>query len=178
MSIYSEYFNIEKSARNILYSLIPTYELQICSMVTFGCPTVYYIYRDNLQNNYNLRVIQWNKYFDLEITQNPLERLRYVGKTLKPTIIQKEIDCLDKKQVEDFLSRYSKLSIPKEIKQSGIKLDGTTYEVSVFKRQNQNELRYVWWENAPDEWKELESLMLETIDFFREQSKLKGWIYV
>jgi hypothetical protein len=176
MSVYSEYFNLEKDANSILRGVIKNYELQICSIVTFGCPTVYYIYRNSVQDN-NLRVVQWNKYLDLEITQNPLVRLKYVGKTLKPTIVQKEIDCLNEEKLGNLLFRFSRLNIPKEIKDSRIKLDGTTYEVSLFKRQDQNHLRYVWWENAPDEWKDLEALMLETINFFREQSRLKGWIY-
>ena len=176
MSVYSEYFNLEKDAKNILRGVIEKYELQICSMVTFDSPTAYYIYRKNLQDDYNLRVFQWNKYLDLDITQNPLIRLKYVGKTLKPTITQKEIVCLDKEKVKNLLLRFSRLNIPKEIKDSRIKIDGTTYEISLFNHHNQ--IHYVWWEIAPYEWKELENLMWETIDFFREQSKSKGWIYV
>lgn len=174
MSVYTEYYNLEKDAGSILRGLIESYELRICSLVTFGSPTVYYIYRNKFQDNYNLRVVQWNKYFDLEITQNPLTRLKYVGRILKPTIVQKEISCLEKEESENLLLKFSRLNIPKQIEDSRIKLDGTAYEISLFNHKN----HYAWWENAPDEWKELETLMFETIDFFRKQSKIKGWTYV
>ncbi len=178
MGVYSEYFEVEKEAKIFLRRIIENYDLQICSMVTFGYPTIYYIYRENLQNNYKLRVVQWNKYFDMDISQNPLMRLKFVGKKLSPTIIQKEIDFPDQKQTNKILLKFSRMNIPNETEQKGIKLDGTTYEVSLFNRQDQKELRYIWWEGAPKEWKVLEELKQETIEFFRNQSHSRGWIYI
>ena len=176
--VYSEYFNIERQAIDALRSAVKPFELQILSLITFGCPTAYYIYRKNSEvAPFAFRVVQWNKYFDLQITQYPMERLRYVGKTLSPTILQKEIDSPDQEPIEKLLLKFRALNPTGSAKRDW-GLDGTTTEVAFFIQPLQTEARFVWWGNAPKEWKSLESLTQETILLFREQSKTKGWLYI
>ena len=176
--VYSEYFNIERQALDALRGAVKPFELQILSLITFGCPTAYYIYRKNLEvASFALCVVQWNKYFDLEITQYPIERLRYIGKTLAPTILQKEIDCPDQEPIEDLLLKFRALNIP-TLAKSSWGLDGTTMEVAFFLQTSQTEARYSWWGDVPKEWKDLESLTQEAILLFRKQSHTKGWFYI
>ena len=105
--MYSEFFNIEKQAIDTLRRAVDDFELQILSLITFGCPTAYYICRKNSEvAPYTFRVVQWNKHFDLEITQYPMERLRYVGKTLTPTVLQKEVASPDKEPIEKLLLKF------------------------------------------------------------------------
>lgn len=178
MSIHSEYIKIQNDAITALRESIDFYEIQILSLETFGYPTAYYICRDEFQNNeYVFYVIQWNKYFDLEITQNPLTRLKFIGKALKPTITQKKINNPDKEKIENLLISFLDLNLSRDVKKNDFGIDGTTFEVSMFKQPFKKELRYVWRCDAPEEWKELEELMRETIQLFRDESKLKGWIY-
>ena len=176
--MYSEYFNLERQAVDTLRGAVKPFELQILSLITFGCPTAYYIYRnDSPAVSFALRVVQWNKYFDLEITQYPMERLRYVGKTLTPTILQKAIDSPDQEPIEKLLLKFRALNIPMSA-ESAWGLDGTTTEVTFSPQSSQTEARYSWWGDAPKEWKSLEHLTQETILLFREQSQRKGWFYI
>ena len=176
--VYSEYFNLERQAIDALRGAVKPFELQILSLITFGCPTAYYIYRKNSEvAPFALRVVQWNKYFDLQITQYPMEHLRYVGKTLAPTILQKEIDSPDQDPIEKLLLKFRALNIPTSAK-SAWGLDGTTTEVAFFSQTQQTEVHYSWWSDAPQEWRSLESLTQEIILLFREQSKTKGWLYI
>lgn len=176
--VYSEYFNLERQALDTLRSAVKPFELQILSLITFGCPTAYYIYHKNSEvAPFALHVVQWNKYFDLQITQYPMERMRYVGKILTPNILQKEIDSPDQEPIEKLLLKFRALNIPTSAKSSW-GLDGTTTEVAFFPQPPQTEARYSWWGDAPKEWKSLEHLTQETILLFREQSKTKGWLYI
>ena len=175
---YPEWFDFERQAVDALRGAVDHFELQIVSLVTFGNPTAYYIYRKDLDEaSYSLRVVQWNKYFDLEIFRNPLERIRYVGQILVPTIVQKEIAFPDQSGIQLLLSEFSALYIPQSAKGSW-GLDGRTMEVAFFRKPLHTEARFVWWANAPEEWKSLENLTEKTILFFREQSQAKGWFYV
>ena len=154
--VYSEYFNLERQAFETLRGAVKPFELQILSLITFGCPTAYYINRNGLSAaSFALRVVQWNKYFDLEITQYPMERLRYVGRTLMPTILQKEIDSPDQEPIEKLLLKFQALKILTSAK-SAWGLDGTTTEVTFFPKSSQAEARYSWWGDVPKEWKSLE----------------------
>jgi hypothetical protein len=176
--VYSEFFSIQEQALNALRKAVDAFDLQILYFITFGFPTAYYIYRKNSEiDSYSLRVSQWNKYFDLEITQNPIERLKYIGKNLKPTIIQKEISFPDQKPIEELLLKFRVLNIPETAK-SDWGLDGATTEVAFFRHSLQTEVRYIWWGNVPKEWKSLEHLRQEAILLFRQQSQIKGWAYL
>ena len=176
--VYAEFFNIEKDAIRKLRCAIPVFDLQILSLATFGSPTAYYVHRESSTNpSFALSVVQWNKYFDLEITQDPMARLKFIGKTLKPRILRKKIESPENEPIDSLLKRIKKLSLGDIIKE-GFELDGRTTEVAFYDETSANELRYIWSGNAPEKWKKLEELVQEMVEFFRVESRRKGWIYI
>jgi|SRR5215468_6216292 len=101
----------------------------------------------------------WRKSIDVEKFRDPVERLRHgVSVRLQPTIEEADANVA-REQLAALLFRATTLAVPPHIPDSGVGLDGTTYEL-VFGRLFV-QARFQWWCDAPAGWEPLAALLQE-----------------
>jgi len=105
----------------------------------------------------------WLKMVDAPKFNNPIQKLKYIGQTIKPTIKYESGDT-ELKIVAHILESIKSLSIrPRLEKWGGIILDGNTYTLTISVESIESKYK---WHYLPDEWTDLQKSadMLEELN--------------
>ena len=105
----------------------------------------------------------WQKLIDAPKFNNPIEKLKYIGQTIQPTIKYENGDN-DLNNFGYILDFVKTISIkPRLEKWGGLILDGCTYILTIGVESVQTTYK---WHYLPDEWKDLQKLanMLEELN--------------
>jgi hypothetical protein len=94
---------------------------------------------------------RWKRQVDMKMFETPVERLRH-PKALYPTLGANTFE-ISSDAVERFLDKLRTATIPAYVEAKSIGADGTRYELSF--DDYFVGARYSWWEEPPDEWKEI-----------------------
>ena len=102
----------------------------------------------------------WLRLVDAPKFSDPIESLKYIGQTIKPTI-KHESGTTDKESLKDIIEFVRTLSVPPTLDKSGrFILDGTYYTLTIAVESTQTTYK---WHYLPDNWTDLQKLatMLE-----------------
>ncbi len=104
----------------------------------------------------------WEKLTDAPKFNDPIEKLKYIGHSIKPTLTfeKGETDFDNIRQVVDFVKT---ISVKPQIEKGGIVIDGCYYTVIIGVDNRQAIYK---WHYLPDDWKPLQLLanMLEELN--------------
>lgn len=97
----------------------------------------------------------WNRLADIQKFTNPIEGLKYIGKTLSPTILEEkgEIPLLGIQHIVDDIQRLS--IIPDLTEANGWVLDGCNYRLRIGNSSVKMEYQ---WHFLPDNWMPLQKI--------------------
>jgi hypothetical protein len=105
----------------------------------------------------------WLRLVDTPKFSNPIESLKYIGRTITPTI-KKEAGTTGNDKIKDIIDFAKGLSLkPNLEKWDGIIVDGTYYTLTIGVESTQTTFR---WHHLPDSWTDLKKLadMLEYLN--------------
>lgn len=122
----------------------------------------------HLQLEINEKIVKWYRttwfrLVDAPKFYDPLESLKYLGQTIKPTI-KYESGTTDKNGLNDIIDFAKTISVkPRLDKCGGIILDGISYTLNIGVESTQTTFK---WHYLPNEWTDLQKLtaMLEELN--------------
>lgn len=135
---------INKYDSNIQLIIEPSFENHILLQLTWDNKDVYW-YRTT-----------WQKMADTKKFNDPIEKLKFIGKEAHPTI-SCENGTIELERIQKIIDQIEMISVKPQIKKwGGIILDGCFFTLIIGVENTQTIFK---WHNLPDEWKDLEKLV-------------------
>jgi hypothetical protein len=96
----------------------------------------------------------WRKLDDSSKFSDPIENLKYIGRTITPTI-QQESGVVSRELLQPIIAFINAMTISPRLNRPGIVIDGTYYTLTIGTASTHSTYK---WHYLPDEWSYLQKL--------------------
>jgi hypothetical protein len=175
-----EWFDFEREAINQLRQRFRSILVQVLDWPSFGSPAAWSVEEHGGRSHgkrYSCTYEVWSRHYDYTRCSEPLERVRYLNRLVKPTITRRVIDTVPDEDVRALLRRAETLpaiSSCVAIETRTVTLDGFLTEAAFSNGLAQ--VRYSWTNEAPVHWQVVAAYAEEVRSFIRTASQQHGWL--
>lgn len=157
MNNKNKWFEFMNAAQEILFlgQKIDTYKQTIQIAVEPSFEKSIFLQLVIIEDKVSWYRTTWERLIDAPKFSNPIESLKFIGQSIKPTMVY-ENGTIEREKIKAIIDFIKTISVkPIFEKWGGILLDGTNYTLKIGVENTETIYK---WHYLPDEWKELNTL--------------------